>query len=340
MTRNTLCLLPHLKGLGGPASFYARLTAGLDKRGIPYHHDPLAADTAAILVIGGPFRVLFPVWQARQRGVRVVQRLNGMNWVHRKRNTGLKHYLRSEWNNQVLSFVRRFLANRVIYQSRFTENWWHTVYGPVKAPGRVIYNGIDLQRYTPQGPEKPPEDRWRILLVEGRLGGGYEQGLLNAIHLGEALKPLVQKPVELVVVGEVPPALKADCLKTYGDWITWAGVVKREQIPALDRSAHLLFSADLNASCPNAVIEALACGLPVTAFATGSLPELLENDAGRCAPYGTNFWELEAPEIDELALAARAIIQDQAHFRASARARAETSFDLDQMVEQYLQVLM
>ena len=50
----------------------------------------------------------------------------------------------------------------------------------------------------------------------------------------------------------------------------------RERIPELDRSAHLLYSADLNAACPKSVIEALACGLPVVAFDTGALPELVQ----------------------------------------------------------------
>ena len=50
-----------------------------------------------------------------------------------------------------------------------------------------------------------------------------------------------------------------------------------ERIPAIDRSAHLLYSGDLNAACPNSVIEALACGLPVVASNVSVVPALIRD---------------------------------------------------------------
>ncbi len=114
----------------------------------------------------------------------------------------------------------------------------------------------------------------------------------------------------------------------------------RDQVPALDRSAHLLFSADLNAACPNSVVEALACGLPVIAFATGALPEMVAGNAGRVVPYGSNFWNLEPPVIAPLAEAAREVAAQPSLFRPAARARAEAAYNIDQVVEEYLHVLI
>ena len=121
--------------------------------------------------------------------------------------------------------------------------------------------------------------------------------------------------------------------------INWAGVVKRDDIPQIDRSAHLLFSADLNAACPNAVIEALACGLPVVSFATGALPELLEGGAGLVAPYGSNYWKLEPPVVEPLAEAALKLLRRE-DYRVAARKRAEELFGLDTMTEKYLKALV
>jgi glycosyltransferase involved in cell wall biosynthesis len=117
-------------------------------------------------------------------------------------------------------------------------------------------------------------------------------------------------------------------------------VLPHEQIPALDRSAHLLYSADLNAACPNSVIEALACGLPVAAFATGALPELVTGDSGRVVLYGGNPWRLDRPDIPALAQVAAEIFRDQLRFRKAARQRAEEAFGLDRMVDRYLDVLL
>jgi glycosyltransferase involved in cell wall biosynthesis len=87
------------------------------------------------------------------------------------------------------------------------------------------------------------------------------------------------------------------------------------------------------------VIEALACGLPVVAFDTGALPELVAGDAGRVASYGANVWRLEPPDTGGLAEAALQILNDQEHFRLAARRRAEARFGLEMMVDDYLHAL-
>jgi len=344
MSNPSICILPRLEGLGGPISFQSRLAEGLLARGYGVHHDPGDPNCIAILVIGGTNR-LWELWRARRRGVRIVQRLNGMNWLHRKQPTPLLAYLRAERSNLLLAGIRRLMADRIVYQSRFASDWWRTRYRSVRAPGQIIYNGVDLHQYTPQGSGCPPADRIRLLMVEGRLLSSNRQGLENAVALANRLSQMEEWPVELMVVGEVSEELKnryspAESTPARQSLIQWIGAVRREEIPQIDRSAHLLFSADLNAACPNSVIEALACGLPIVAFATGSLPELLEGEAGRVVPYGGNYWNLEPPDIPALAVAAHAILCDLPRYRQNARIRAEQVFDVNRMVERYLEVLV
>jgi len=272
--------------------------------------------------------------------VRIVQRLNGMNWIHRKRFTGVRHYLKSEWNNYLLRLIRNQIADHIVYQSQFARTWWQTVHGSTRASHEVIYNGVDLNVFSPEGEGERPKDFIRLLLVEAHLGGGNEPGLENALALAAQLARRVTQPVELMVVGEVPSGLRASMHMPTGVRVNWAGVVPRDQIPQVDRSAHLLFSADLNAACPNSVIEALACGLPVVSFATGALPELLAGGAGQVAPYGSNYWKLEPPVVEPLADAAQEVLRHQEDYRAAARKRAEEYFGLDLMTEKYLKALV
>jgi glycosyltransferase involved in cell wall biosynthesis len=263
-----------------------------------------------------------------------------MNWIHRKRRTGLRHYLRSELNNGLLAFIRRYLANGIVYQSNFARTWWQTVHGSGPAAARVIYNGVDLQVFNPAGEGKPPSGHVRMLLVEGHLRGGYEQGLESAVNLIHFLNQSGELAIELRVVGDVPLSMQQRFSAVAGSQVEWAGIVPQESIPQIDRSAHLLFSADLNAACPNSVVEAMACGLPVVGFATGSLPELVEGDSGRVVPYGSNYWNLEHPDIAGLAGAVNEVLAGGVVFQQAARRRAEAAFNIDQMVEQYIQVLL
>ena len=337
-SKKLVCLIPQKLGLGGPASFQARLTSGLTRMGIEVTHDPLDPAVSAILVNGGT-KDLALLYQAKRRGVRIVQRLNGMNWIHRKRFTGIRHFMRAEWGNWVLGQIRNHLADAIVYQSQFSQRWWNDARGEIAAAGTVIYNGVDLSAFTPEGPESPFADSYTVLVVEGHLGGGYDQGLVTAVRLVELLNHRMDKMVRLMVAGDVPPRLKDD-FKGYEYPIQWLGVVKRDQIPAFDRSAHVLFSTDVNAACPNAVVEALACGLPVISFDTGALPEMVTPQAGCIAPYGGNVWNLDRPDVYALADCARQVLEAQADYSKGARARAEQAFSLEEMTKKYVNVLL
>jgi glycosyltransferase involved in cell wall biosynthesis len=143
-----------------------------------------------------------------------------------------------------------------------------------------------------------------------------------------------------MVVGRVSQELKNSWLQRTSLPLTFAGLVSRQDIPFLDRSAHMLFAADIHAACPNSTVEALACGLPVVSFDTGALPELVTGDAGRVVPYGGDAWQLEPPDLDALTTASLEVLDDQPCFRTAARVRAEEAFSLERMVEGYLEALL
>ncbi|GAP22560.1 glycosyltransferase family 4 protein [Leptolinea tardivitalis] len=338
VTNRGVFILPKIDGLGGPASFRGRLTRGLKERGIEELDSIEDERCGAVLVIGGT-KDIGTLLKARRKNLRIVQRLNGMNWIHRKLRVAPDYYVRCEINNLLLRYIRKNLADRIVYQSQFASKWWQTVCGTTRAPSSVAYNGVDLNEFSPAGSEELPSDIYRLLMVEAHIGGGYERGLDTAVKLTQLLNQQMDKPVRLTVAGSVPEHLKTYWSRQSGGQVDWAGVVPGNQIASLDRSAHLLFSADLNAACPNAVIEALACGLPVLAYATGSLPEIITGNSGLVVPYGSNYWNLENPDIAGLAKGAAEILLNQDKFRQPARQRAEEAFGISRMVDQYTSIL-
>lgn len=319
-------------------SFLHKFSAAVEKHGVQVTNDLADVPYAAVLVIGGT-REILPLYRIKQRGVRVVQRLDGINWIHRKRPISLKHSLRAEYGNFVLSLIRRALADRIVYQSEFSRVWWNDWFGMLQTPYLVAHNGVDLEIYRP-AVTQIDNSRYKVLVVEGSMGGGYESGLENAIRLAEAASKLVLKPLELVVVGEVSASLKVEWTAKSAVPINWAGLVGRDVIPALMNESHALFSADVHPACPNSVIEALACGLPVVAYDTGSLSELVTPEAGVVAPYGGNPWNLKPPQVEPLARGLAHVLENQEKFRAGARQRAEAAFDVRAMMEKYLAALL
>jgi glycosyltransferase involved in cell wall biosynthesis len=334
-----ICIFPSPRSVGGPASFRQKFARGLQAKGIEvcFDLDDLAYD--AILLISGS-RHLGKLRRASRRGIPIIQRLDGINWIHRLNQFDPRHYLKSEYGNLLLNYTRMHLANYIIYQSEFVARRWEQVYSPAPVGHHVIHNAVNLETYSPNGPAERPTERFRIMLVEGSFASGHDIGLKNALDFAHHLVAHHQLPVELTVAGVVPP-------KTQMHWnhyaqvpVEWLGVVPGEKIPFFNRSAHLYFSAELNPPCPNSVIEALACGLPVVGYDTGSLKELVGHpDAGRIVPYGADPWKLEAPDIPALAEAAAEVLGNQDKFRKGARLRAEQAFDLKMMVDRYLEAI-
>jgi len=331
-----ICIVPRVDGLAGVASFRLKFEDGLHLRGVDVTHDP-SQPADAILVLAGT-RHLLPLRKARAAGTRIIQRLDGLNWVQRVRWAGLRYTLRAIYGNANLSFIRARFADHVIYQSQFIKGWWENWYSVARVPASVILNGVDLSGYTPNGLHERPSSHYRLLVVEGSLAGSLDSGLYNAVNLASALSQ--KHKIELLVVGRVDGRTQNKFNRQTAFRIKFMNTVPREHIPWLMRSAHLLFSAEVNPPCPNSVIEALACGLPVTGFDTGSLSEIVHGDAGRLVPYGGNQWKLEKPDIPALVNAAVEVLENQTRFRNSARDRAETAFGLDKMVDEYLKVLL
>ena len=331
-----ICIFPRVEGFGGVTSFRLKFESGLRARKVDVTHD-LDQPADALLVLAGT-KNLPRLRRARSKGQRIVQRLDGLNWVHRVRWAGLRYTTRAIYGNWNLSFIRKHLADKVIYQSHFVKGWWEDWYGKTIIPSSVILNGVDLDQYSPNGSRERPTDFYRLLVVEGSLAGGLDSGLFYAVDLAKQLSK--KHKIELVIVGRVDANAKKKLGEQKDFQIRFIDSMPREEIPFLERSSHLLFSAEVNPPCPNSVIEALACGLPVVGFDTGSLAELVQGDAGRLVAHGANPWKLERPDIPSLAEAADEILRDNERFRTSARARAESVLGLDTMVDEYLKVLL
>lgn len=331
-----LCLVSRVGGIAGPASFQRRLAQGLTARGIEVCYNLNDRPYAAILVSGGT-RHLAGLSGARRLGIPVFQRLDGMNWLHRRRRTGVRHFLRAELNNLLLRVLRRRLADGVIYQSRFVRDWWERSEGPVRVPIAVVHNGVPLDIFTP-GDHGAVGRTQRILVVEANLSGGYEIGLEHAVSLLNAMAGHSES-IELVVAGRVPAKVRIEADRRARSPILWLGPVEPEGLPALYASGGLLLSADLHPACPNTVLESLACGTPVVAFDTGALPEIVTAEAGRLTAYGADAWRLEPPDIEGLARAAAEVLADLPRYQRGARLRAESAFGLERMIDGYLAAL-
>lgn len=315
-------------GSGGPASFVRRFSEGLVRRGVGVSLG--TRRSADVLLVIAQWK-LAEVSGARRRGVRVVQRQNGAYYFG---GAGLRYPAL----NYRMRHIRQRLADYIVYQSEYSREQAGRFLGsePKRLLGStVVHNGVDLQWYHP-APRAPGRGPVRLLTA------------LNVYRHAQEIIPTLDAvtrlraggtDAEIVVVGEVSPEVAALVRDAGldGPWIHWTPRLGRDEIREAMRQADLFVYAKHNVNCPNVVIEALACGLPVAGFASGAMPEIVGREAGALAPHPYRGYLRIRPGDPALFTdAIREVLDDYAARREGARARAEAMFCIDTMTDAYL----
>lgn len=318
---------PHPPGHGGPGSFQSRFEKALNRAGwtITYAEET-PTDLDVIMIVGGTKRLIW-LRKMKSAGIPIVYRLDGINWLHRKKTVALKNFLLAESRNLLSKIIHTFIADHIVYQSQFVHDWWEKAAWKKPAMYSIIGNGVDLKAFKPL-PEF--EGGIKLLCLEGNIDySPYAVELINDLSL--ALKD--KMPV--VVHGKFE---KQANLEKLDSSIDYRGPIERSELPKAYRNT-IYLSLDVNAACPNTVVEALASGAPVVGFDTGALKELVGEEAGIIVSYGSDPWLLEPPGIEALREAIHQVAANYDHFAKAARQRAEKLFDIDMVFDQYMVVI-
>jgi glycosyltransferase involved in cell wall biosynthesis len=154
----------------------------------------------------------------------------------------------------------------------------------------VIYNGIDVERFTPRPADPTLRQAWApggepVLLWAGRMVRW--KGAEYAIRALALLRSEPAPRLVLVGDGDYRPVLEqlADDLGLR-ERVTFAGQVAAEQMPAVYASADLVLGTSfVNETFSITSCEAMACGRPVIASAFGGYCEVVaDGSTGRLVP--------------------------------------------------------
>lgn len=192
----------------------------------------------------------------------------------------------------------------------------------------VIPNGVDLDRFHPARDRSVP-DMLRLLTV-GRLSATKRVPLL--VEMVGRLR--VQGcPVRLTVVGGGRLDLELRSLveqQGLGDAVTFTGRREAEDMPQIYREHDVFVSASMQEGMSNAMLEAMACGLPIVTTRCEGVDELISD----------NGVVVDEPDPGSLAAAVRGLAHDReglAAQAAAARKKAE-SFAWAAVAESYLRL--
>jgi glycosyltransferase involved in cell wall biosynthesis len=236
--------------------------------------------------------------------------------------------------NNVVSFVvtnSQSSRNRILKDGR---NWLN------EDKIRVIYNGVDLNVFNPEGEIAPirkefniPND-YIIIVCIGRLT--EQKGYPFIIEAISRVSKSFDK-FHVVVVGdgqlkkELEGIVKDKGLSTT---ISFAGF--RADIASILRSSNFLLHAPLWEGAPNVILEAMACSRPVVSWNVDGIGELAENNL-------TGYFS-KAKDIEGLTENIQKMISNISSLKIKqmgkyARKRAEERFSLEKMIKEYIEIL-
>jgi glycosyltransferase involved in cell wall biosynthesis len=265
------------------------------------------------------------VWLARRRNCPVVLNQDGVGypgWAGPRTvevNRPLRHALRG--------------ADHVLYQSEFCRRSADAFLGPARGASEVLYNAVDVERFQPVA---APAAHGPVLLLGGDQTQWYRLEL--ALRTLAALAP-AEPDARLVVAGRLvtDPGALLDELGVR-DRVEFVGRYSQAEAPALYGRAHLLLHTKVNDPCPNVVLEAMACGLPVVYAASGGTVELVGDEAGVGVSHPDGFDRDEPPAPEAMAAAVVSALADLDRFGEAARQRAVERFPLEPWLERHAQL--
>lgn len=236
---------------GGGHQFLRALVRELEERGLEVELNRISGDTPACLLNSFNFDSRRLRRFARS-GCRVVHRVDGPIGLYRGFDDG---------TDGRIERINHELAQATVVQSRFSLDAHRELGIELQAPV-VVRNAVDPAIFRPPSAREPLRGR-KVRVVAVSWSDNPNKGLETFSWLDEHLD---WDRYELTFVG--------NSSKRFEQIRTLAPVPSVALADELRRN-DLYIAASRNDPCSNALLEALACGLPAAYLASGGHPELV-----------------------------------------------------------------
>jgi len=236
---------------GGGHQFLRALTHELDGRGLAVELNRISGRTPACLFnsFNFDFRRLR---RFAERGARMVHRVDGPIGAYRGFDGG---------TDARIAEVNAALASATIFQSEFSLAKHRELGFELREPV-VIPNAVDPAIFHPPTIRDPLEGR-RVRLVASSWSDNRRKGAETLTWLDRNLDP---DRFELTFAGRPPAAFER---------FRVVGPLESSALADLLRTQDAYIAPSRDDPCSNALLEALACGLPAAYRDSGGHPELV-----------------------------------------------------------------
>ena len=243
--------------IGGPSTFMRNLKTYFDDVGYKYKSDiskskhiffPISYDLAFLKKI------------KKDKGA-IIQRLDGIYYPQ-------KHGASYQEKNKLIKDIYLNYATKVVFQSQYSKAQCFKLFGEKDTDDyEIIINGVNEAIFYPSNILTKSPKTFKFVTT----GNFRNLDMLEPVI--KALDAISKFDFELNIIGPIVNDKLHDLINR--DYINHLGNKDSHQIADLLREHHIFMYSHLNPPCPNSVLEAIASGLPVVGFNSGSMSELL-----------------------------------------------------------------
>lgn len=313
-------------GVGGPATFMSHLKNYLDDKGFNY-----CTSHRRLGVRGIFFPISYDIEllkKFKKKGITIIQRLDGVYYPSKHGDTYIAL-------NKDMKEIHNNLADIVVYQSRYSKAACEKMFGRLTGiETHIILNGTDKKVFYPSQEsrkELAKENEVRILMT-------------GVFRHREMIEPIVRAldsvksefSFRLVTAG---PVTNED-IRHYFErpYIVQRDGLNHAELAEELRRSDLFVYSILNPACPNSVIEAVSCGVPVVGFKSGAMEELLHFNKELLADVSDEVFQ-EYKDFDEHRLAEKILLaaREFRHFKQRALEHSHL-YPFEDTGERYLDI--
>ncbi len=319
------------KPYGGPSSFQVRLINYLINKNfqVTFSYEKKKPD---LLFLISSTRKYFWIIKNKIKNKKIIQRLDGFLWKHKFENEGFFFKIKCELMNLNMIFIRKYLADHIVYQSQYLKDEWDLKYGKVSKQFSIIHNAASNEFFRKKINFNENLD-FEIICVEGSI-----QNDELTLAILKSLEKIVIKKNKISKINVYGDHSLIDLKKFTEKKIEFHGLISRESVSKIyDKPNLIFFMLEINPPCPNSLIESICAGIPSIGFDTGSYSELSQESGikikksksrGILSSYNLNLIEEKIEEmIENYTYHAKKCIEISNHYR------------VERMGDQYLKVI-
>ncbi|EKD26082.1 MAG: Glycosyl transferase group 1, partial [uncultured bacterium] len=258
---------------GGPGRFLENLKNGLKLSNIFLERFVLSGCNSVLILSNSPGNLFLNF--CKKKKIKTVLRADGFYLPYMlsksdNRSLKLRKY-REEINNRMQKDIS--MCDWIIYQSLFSKEMADQYLYNRTSNFSIIYNGVDTGYFQPV---QKQNTGLKLLML-----GAWRDPELFISSLNVFIKVNAEIACSLKIAGQMTKGVEM----AYKKWlafhadicpkIQYAGIVSYENLPSVINDCDVSLHLKSGDWCPNAVLETMACAIPVVCHNHGGTKELV-----------------------------------------------------------------